>query len=106
MRTHPLIGLFLAWLLATGVATAQSAPVQLAQNTAAPDRGAAGSGSMGIGQGIEYLDDDVPVRRTDQDERRLDSSSKERSNAEPGHGGNETNMEHRRRSTLGDRPKD
>ncbi len=73
---------------------------QLAQNTAAPDRGAAGNGSMGIGEDIQYLDEQdrqgQPVTNEAQDAR----SGRVERDAEPGHGGNETDMEHRRRPTL------
>lgn len=79
--------------------------LQLAQNSGAVDRGAAGNGSMGVGDGIEYLPDNSPVqpRRDDPPDRRPEVKT---SASEPGHGGNETDMEHRPRPTLGDKHTD
>lgn len=76
----------------------------LAQNSGPVDRGAAGNGSMGMGEGIEYLPEprDAPRR----DAKAEDRPSVKTSVSEPGHGGNETDMEHRRRPTLGDKRKD
>ena len=73
------------------------AGVPVAQNTGAPDRGAAGNGSMGIGSGVEHLDE---AERTDQGGSRQPSGEQLDDSAEPGHGGNETDMEHRRRPKL------
>lgn len=70
----------------------------VAQNTGAADRGAAGSGSMGIGQGIEYLDGDD--RERGDPPRREPDRTPAGTAGEPGHGGNETDMEHRKRPTL------
>ncbi len=79
--------------------------LRLAQNTGPVDRGAAGNGSMGMGDGIEYL-----PQRQDAESWRNDSADEhpavKTSVSEPGHGGNETDMEHRRRPTLGDKRKD
>lgn len=93
------LGLVIAMLASTASAQSPDLPfagIPLAQNTGAADRGAAGNGSMGIGSGIEHMEDD---QRDDS----VDSSSEKSeqgSSAEPGHGGNETDMEHRRRPTL------
>lgn len=79
--------------------------MRLAQNTGPVDRGAAGNGSMGMGDGIKYLPPrrDAEFRRDDPaDERPAVKTSV----SEPGHGGNETDMEHRHRPTLGDKRKD
>lgn len=78
---------------------------RLVQNTGPVDRGAAGNGSMGMGQGIDYLPGkpDPTKRRDDAAE---DRPAAKTSVSEPGHGGNETDMEHRRRPTLGDKRKD
>jgi len=51
--------LLLALLASTAGAQSLELPfagVPVAQNTGAPDRGAAGNGSMGIGSGVEHLD--------------------------------------------------
>ncbi len=59
-----------------------------AQNTGPADRGAAGNGSMGIGQGI----DPQPQRAPSGQEGRDDG---DHSADDPGHGGgNETDMQH------------
>lgn len=78
---------------------------QLAQNTGPVDRGAAGNGSMGMGEGIEYLPErpNAAPRRDDPADERPGVKT---SVSEPGHGGNETDMEHRRRPTLGDKRKE
>jgi len=58
--------LLLALLASTAGAQSLELPfagVPVAQNTGAPDRGAAGNGSMGIGSGVEHLDE---AERTDQ----------------------------------------
>lgn len=79
--------------------------LRLAQNSGPVDRGAAGNGSMGVGQGIDYLPERPdPTRRGDQAED--DRPAAKTSVSEPGHGGNETDMEHRRRPTLGDKRKE
>lgn len=77
----------------------------LAQNSGPVDRGAAGNGSMGMGDGIEFLPQkpDAALRRTDPTGERPAAKT---SVSEPGHGGNETDMEHRRRPTLGDKRKE
>ncbi|WP_138410860.1 hypothetical protein [Stutzerimonas nosocomialis] len=63
------------------------APMAQAQNTGPVDRGAAGSGSMGIGEGI-----DPEPQRTPREEARDDG---DHSADNPGHGGgNETDMQH------------
>lgn len=72
----------------------------VAVNTAPVDR-ATGNGSMGMGDGLG----DPPPRDGEDSERRgldRDEDPKLNRKAEPGHGGNETDMEHRRRPTLGD----
>ena len=92
--------LLLALLASTAGAQSLELPfagVPVAQNTGAPDRGAAGNGSMGIGSGVEHLDE---AERTDQGGSRQSSGEQLDDSAEPGHGGNETDMEHRRRPKL------
>jgi len=91
-------------VLAT-TASAQSlelpcAGVPLAQNTGAADRGAAGNGSMGIGSGIDYLDEDQRRSEAVDASSRGPATEQFDNKAEPGHGGNETDMEHRRRPKL------
>jgi len=84
---------------------AAAGELQLAQNTGPVDRGAAGNGSMGMGEGIKYLPGkpDAAPRRDDAPDNR---PALKTSVSEPGHGGNETDMEHRPRPTLGDKRKD
>lgn len=86
-------------------AGAAAVELQLAQNTGPVDRGAAGNGSMGKGEGIKYLPGkaDAPPRR---DDAKAERPAVKTSVSEPGHGGNETDMEHRPRPTLGDKRKD
>lgn len=101
MRTHLVIALgAVAGLAATAATAALEHPahnvVQLAQNTGAVDR-TLGNGSMGAGEGIERLPERPNVDRRQDDERR------ERVYDEPGHGDNDTDMEHHPRRTLGDR---
>jgi hypothetical protein len=95
------LGLVIAVLASTAGAQSLELPfagVPLAQNTGAADRGAAGNGSMGIGGGVDYLDE--KQRATSVDSSSEKTSSKQNSSTEPGHGGNETDMEHRRRPKL------
>ncbi|MCW8157635.1 hypothetical protein D7243_15710 [Stutzerimonas stutzeri] len=96
------LGLVIAVLASTASAQSLELPfvgVPLAQNTGEADRGAAGNGSMGIGGGIDYLDDDQ--RGTSADPSPEASSTEQtKKSAEGGHGGNETDMEHRRRPKL------
>ena len=105
MRSYLPIALVAA-LAATAAATATATAgvtmpgtVQLAQNSGSVDR-TLGNGSMGTGAGIERLpeqsdkDRKVPDQRTQQ--------AYEQSN----HGDTDTDMEHRRRRTLGDRDQD
>ena len=95
------LGLVIAVLASTAGAQSLELPfagVPLAQNTGAADRGAAGNGSMGIGGGVDYLDE--KQRATSVDSSSEKTSSKQNGSAEPGHGGNETDMEHRRRPKL------
>lgn len=105
-REMPIMRIYLTALLlvlasAAGAqgAMAPSAEMPLAQNTGAADRGAAGNGSMGVGDGIDYIGDD---RKAPAQRNRTQPSSSEQldESAEPGHGGNETDMEHRRRPKL------
>jgi len=92
--------LLLALLASTAGAQSLELPfagVPVAQNTGAPDRGAAGNGSMGIGSGVEHLDE---AERPPQGGSRQPSGEQLEDSAEPGHGGYETDMEHRRRPKL------
>lgn len=95
---------FLVWLGCAAMLAAMGITAQevVAQNSGPVDR-AAGNGSMGMGEGIGYpaessRDADDPDGQKPKwlDERNPDPK------AEPGHGGNETDMEHRRRPRLGD----
>ncbi|KJS26274.1 MAG: hypothetical protein VR76_09150 [Pseudomonas sp. BRH_c35] len=76
------------------------ADIPLAQNTGAADRGAAGNGSMGIGDGIDYLEDDQGQSESGDSSSKKPAVERYDDTAEPGHGGNETDMEHRRRPKL------
>jgi len=76
------------------------ADIPLAQNTGAADRGAAGNGSMGIGGGIDYLEDDQGQSEASDASSKKPAAEQYDDTAEPGHGGNETDMEHRRRPKL------
>ncbi len=76
------------------------ADIPLAQNTGAADRGAAGNGSMGIGDGIDYLEDDQGQSEAGGASSKKPAVEQYDDTAEPGHGGNETDMEHRRRPKL------
>ncbi|MCQ4297535.1 hypothetical protein NAU58_18315 [Pseudomonas stutzeri] len=96
------LGLFIAVLASTASAQSLELPfvgAPLAQNTGAADRGAAGNGSMGIGGGVDYIDEN---ERDASAGSSSDASSAEQADRsiEPGHGGNETDMEHRRRPKL------
>jgi len=96
------LGLFIVVFASTVSAQSLELPfagVPLAQNTGAADRGAAGNGSMGIGGSVEYLDEDERGVAPDSSPE-TSSSEQAGSSAEPGHGGNETDMEHRRRPRL------
>lgn len=75
------------------------ADIPLAQNTGAADRGA-GNGSMGIGGGIDYLEDDQGQSEAGDASSKKPAAEQYDDTAEPGHGGNETDMEHRRRPKL------
>ncbi|WP_312571004.1 hypothetical protein [Stutzerimonas balearica] len=103
MKTSP-IGLLVCTLITGAIGYAQAAPANglLAQSMrGAPVDRAAGNGSMGTGEGIERLErQSMPDERDarDDEKRRAASTSID----DPGHGGNETDMEHRRRPHLGD----
>ncbi|MEW6310382.1 MAG: hypothetical protein AB1532_05555 [Pseudomonadota bacterium] len=104
MKTSP-IGLLVCTLMTGAIGYAQAAPANglLAQSMrGAPVDRAAGNGSMGTGEGIERLErqsmPDERDARGDDEKRRAASTSID----DPGHGGNETDMEHRRRPHLGD----
>lgn len=73
----------------------------VAQNTGAADRGL-GNGSMGVGEKIEPL----PVRKEGEPAVRDAEGQTEQRYDESGHGGNDTDMEHRPRRKLGDRDDD
>lgn len=79
--------------------TAQEA---VTQNTAPLDRGAVGNGSMGMGDGMP--DPGRSSREADDHEENPAWINLQNPDpkGEPGHGGNETDMEHRRRPRLGD----
>ena len=72
----------------------------VAQNTAPLDRGAVGNGSMGMGDGIPDPANSRGVDDTEENSRWLDRQNPD-AKGEPGHGGNETDMEHHRRPRLG-----
>ncbi len=96
------LGLVIVVLASTASAQSLELPfagVPLAQSTGEADRGAAGNGSMGIGGGIDYLDDDQRGTSADPSPEASSTEQAEKS-AEAGHGGNETDMEHRRRPKL------
>lgn len=99
MRRFFISMLGCAAMLAAMGTTAQEA---VAQNTAPLDRGAAGNGSMGMGDGL--TDPASAPREADDPDRKpewIDMQNPD-PKGEPGHGGNETDMEHRRRPRLGD----
>ena len=81
-------------LMATGI--------QALGPVAAPVDRAAGNGSMGMGDGIGYPPESRDNERTEVQDRKDRRDVRVEPGTEPGHGGNETNMEHRRRPTLGD----
>lgn len=89
---------FLAGLATTGAvaAPADSGDIQLVQNSGAVDR-SLGNGSMGVGEGIQRLPEQLGTDRVETQERR------QKVYDEAGHGDNDTDMEHRPRRTLGDR---
>lgn len=94
-------------ILATLVSTAAAHGVELAvdegllaQNTGAPDRGAAGNGSMGTGNGIDYIERDRDGQATQAEPDGAQARPLDNQQTESGHGGNETDMEHRRRPRL------
>lgn len=70
----------------------------LAQNTGAADR-TLGNSSMGLGDGIERLPERLEADRDEQERP-------PKAYDESGHGDNDTDMEHRRRRTLGDSAED
>lgn len=74
--------------------------IQVAQNTGAVDR-TLGNSSMGVGEGIERLPE-LPETAHDRDKEQ----HAEKIHDEPGHGDNDTDMEHHPRRTLGDREDD
>lgn len=88
-------------LLALGAAAQGEMNVRsaVAQNSAPVDR-AAGNGSMGMGEGLDYRAGESE-RRTEPSKRKYEPAD-ETEDAELRHGGNETDMTHRRRPTLGD----
>lgn len=86
-------------LLAVGAVAQEVSPeTAIVQNSGPVDR-AAGNGSMGVGEGINYLDEKFE-QRADQPRKKYEPADS--SEAELRHGGNETDMEHKRRPTLGD----
>lgn len=74
--------------------------MHVAQNTGAIDR-SLGNGSMGAGEGIERLPESLEAERDRNREQGL-----RKKYDDPGHGDNDTDMEHRPRRTLGDRDDD
>lgn len=89
-------------LLATGaMAQGETYPqIIVAQSPGEPVDRAAGNGSMGTGEGIEYLPEKSDERSLQP--RRTFEPDEDSEEAELRHGGNETDMSHRRRPTLGD----
>ncbi|MCF7202887.1 hypothetical protein [Pseudomonas oligotrophica] len=91
----------LCLLLATAVQPALGGDLLAQSSDGAPVDRAAGNGSMGTGEGIRRLepqpDEAHDAARRENRPRRSTPSIEE-----PGHGGNETDMEHRRRPRLGD----
>lgn len=87
-----------AMLTAMGITALES----VAQNTGPVDP-VAGNGSMGMGERIGYP---AEASRNAEDaswqKPKWINTQNPDSKAEPGHGGNETDMEHRRRQRLGD----
>lgn len=97
------LGVLIAALASTVSAQNLDLPfagVPLAQNTGAADRGAAGNGSMGIGGGIDHLDEEQSQSEAVDASSSKPAAEQYDDTAEPGHGGNETDMEHRRRPKL------
>lgn len=103
---------FIGLLVGGGPGWAADPPLEpsLAQApTGAPlERGADGDGSMGRDQGIDYLPSDQSSQEketpTFREPRDADTSVRPvmvpRDESGPGHGGNETDMEHRHRPVL------
>lgn len=98
-----LVMTFAAALAAVSSAAALAEPsagaVQLAQNTGAADR-TLGNGSMGTGEGVERLPDQLDENRDPRNTRSPKSYD------ESGHGDTHPDMEHRPRRTLGDQDDD
>ena len=57
-------------------------------------------GLEGIGGGIDYLEDDQGQSEAGDASSKKPAAEQYDDTAEPGHGGNETDMEHRRRPKL------
>ena len=72
----------------------------IVQISAPVDR-AAGNGSMGMGDGLRVPTEE-PRRPAGETDLRPDGADSGDQEADVGHGGNETDMEHRRRPRLGD----
>lgn len=94
------VGCMTTALLAVGVVAQGEVNPETAivQNSGPVDR-AAGNGSMGAGEGIDYLDE-KSEQSTDRPRQKYEPADS--SEAELRHGGNETDMEHKHRPTLGD----
>ncbi len=104
IQSTVMFGALIAVAAAQGMA--EGAPVQavgaieLAQNSGAADR-TLGNGSMGLGEGIDRLQQPQNGETgQDADERRPQRYE------QSAHGDNDTDMEHRRRPTLGDQHDD
>ncbi len=94
-----LAGCVTALLAMGAVAQGEVNPeTAIVQNSGPVDR-AAGNGSMGMGEGIDYPTGEAEQR---SELPRGKYEPADSSEAELRHGGNETDMEHKRRPTLGD----
>ncbi|WP_407291171.1 hypothetical protein [Stutzerimonas zhaodongensis] len=93
----------LAMIVATASLQVSAGPtsgtVQLVQNSAAVDR-TLGNGSMGTGEGIDRLPEQLD-KGYDVRDQRVDPDYEQGS-----HGDTDTDMEHRPRKTLGDEDQD
>lgn len=92
-------------LLATTFMAALAASLPLHAQThegPAPARGGRGGGSMYIGEGIDQSNQPTLERETPSRDSDAPAPEPEpgRSDGTPGHGGNETDMEHRQRPHL------
>ena len=96
----------IACVAALGGTTAIAQDVEVEPETAivqisAPVDRAAGNGSMGMGDGLRVPAEE-PRRPAGETDRSSEGADLVDQDADAGHGGNETDMEHRRRPRLGD----